>query len=152
MKKALFIISFIFLTACDSGDSDSGGMAEPTLPGTNVPASFVGVYTGTLNVTAEALGITRSDSFPITATVTDDAMIRFDGDSPEETFTVGLTNSGSFSGNLPIVEDDCRGTVAVTGTVDGTTVSGTVSGEGECDLNGLDVDVTLEGDFTATRS
>jgi len=96
MKKLFLLLSFVLIAACDSGDSDSGGMAEPTLPGTDVPARFAGVYTGTLNVTAEALNITTSDSFPITITVTDDAMVRFDGDSPEETFTVGLTNGGRF--------------------------------------------------------
>lgn len=151
MKKLLLIFSFIFVAACDSGDSDSGGMAEPTLPGTDVPASFAGVYTGTLNVTAEALGITERDSFPITITVSGDAMVRFDGDSPDETFTVGLTNGGRFSGNLPINEDECKGSVAVDGSLDGTTASGTVSGSGECRLNGLDVDVTLNGDFSATK-
>jgi len=151
MKKLFLLLSFVLIAACDSGDSDSGGMAEPTLPGTDVPARFAGVYTGTLNVTAEALNITTSDSFPITITVTDDAMVRFDGDSPEETFTVGLTNGGRFSGNLPINEDECTGTVSVDGTVDGTTASGMVSGSGRCRTGGTDVDVTLSGDFNATR-
>ena len=151
MKKFFLLISFIFISACDSGGSDSGGMVQPTLPGTNVPANFAGTYTGTLNVTAEALGIRESDSFPITVTITSDAMVRFDGDDPEETFTVGLTNDGNFSGNLPINEDECSGNVSVTGTADGTTVSGTVSGDGQCEINGLNVDVTLEGDFSATR-
>lgn len=152
MKKLLVLFTLLFVAACDDGDSDSGGMVTPTLPGTDVPSTFVGVYTGTLDVTAEALGIRESDSFPITVTVTDDARIRFDGDDPDETFTVGLNNDGSFSGNLPITEDDCQGTVGVTGTVDGTTVSGTVSGDGKCNSGGLDFDVTLTGTFNAIRS
>ena len=150
MKKWLLVFSLMFVAACDSGDSDSGGMAD-TIPGTDIPASFVGVYTGTLNVTAQALSVTQRDSFPITITVTNDAMVRFDGDSPDETFTVGLTNTGAFSGNLPINDDVCNGTVNVQGTVDGTNASGTLSGDGRCVTAGLDVDVTLTGDFQATR-
>jgi len=131
--------------------SDSGGMAEPTLPGTNVPANFAGVYNGTLNLSASALGLTETDSFPITITVTDDAMVRFDGDSPEETFTVGLENGGAFRGTLPINEDECSGTVSIEGSVNGTTASGTLSGSGSCNIDGTNVSVTLSGDFSASR-
>lgn len=151
MKKILIVLASIFLVACGSGDSDSGGMTDATLPGTNVPASFAGLYTGTASITASALGITESDMFPISITVTDDAMVRFDGDDPEETFTVGLANDGAFSGSLPINEDPCTGTVSVTGSVDGTTAAGDISGSGRCLINGLDVEVTLEGTFSASR-
>lgn len=151
MKKILFALSFLLLSACGSSDSDSGGMVEDTIPGTSIPANFVGTYTGTLNVTASALGLSESDSFPITITVTSDGNVRFDGDDPDETFTVGLTNDGSFSGNLPINEEECTGSVGTQGMVDGTSASGTLSGEGECDFDGLQVDVTLTGDFSASK-
>jgi hypothetical protein len=151
MKKILFVLSLFLLSACSSSDSDSGGMVEATLPGTDIPASFAGTYVGTLNVTASALGLSESDSFPITITVTNDGMVRFDGDDPDETFTVGLTNEGAFSGNLPINEDECTGSVGTEGMVDGTNASGTISGDGTCVIDGLTVDVTLEGDFTASK-
>lgn len=152
MKKIFAIVSLsLFLLSCGSGGSDSGGMSEPTLPGTDVPASFVGVYSGTLNLSASALGLTESDSFPITITVTEDGLLRFDGDSPEETFTVGLENGGAFRGSLNINEEECTGSAAVSGTVDGTTASGTLSGDGECRFDGANVDVSLSGDFSASR-
>jgi len=151
MKNVFVIIACCFLFACGGGSSDSGSMLDATLPGTDVPASFAGTYSGTVTFTASALGITETDTFSITVTVTDDAMVRFDGDDPEETFTVGLANDGSFAGNLPINEDPCTGSVSVMGMVDGTTASGSVSGSGSCDVNGLTVDVTLEGDFSASR-
>lgn len=151
MKNLLLVVLSLFLIACSGGSSDSGGMVEPTLPGTDIPASFAGTYSGILTVTASALGVTETDSFPVTVTVTNDGMIRFDGDDPEETFTVGLRNDGSFSGNLPINEDPCSGSVGVTGVVDGTTVSGSLSGSGRCSVSGLEVDVSLDGDFSASR-
>ena len=151
MKNLLLVFVSCFLIACRGGSSDSGGMVEPTLPGTNIPANFVGTYTGTLTVTASALGITETDSIPITVTVTSDGMVRFAGDDADEVFTVGLGNDGTFSGNLPINEDPCSGSASVTGSVDGTTASGSISGSGTCDVSGLEVDVTLEGSFSASR-
>jgi len=151
MKKIIISLFSLILVACGGGGSDSGGMSEPTLPGTNVPESFVGVYSGTLNVSASALGLTETDSFPITVTVTNDAMVRFDGDSPEETFTVGIENGGVFRGTLNINEDECTGAVNVEGTVNGSVASGSLSGEGRCSLNGTNVSVTLSGDFSANR-
>lgn len=152
MRKFLLVLSLLFISACgSSGDSDSGGMVDSTLPGTSIPASFAGTYTGTLNITASALGLSETDSFPVTITVGTDGLVRFDGDDPDETFTVGLTDTGAFSGNLPINEEECSGSVGTTGMVDGTTASGNLSGNGTCTIDGLTVDVTLEGDFLATK-
>lgn len=151
MKKIILLVSILFISACSSSDSDSGGMVEATLPGTSIPANFVGTYKGTLNVTVSALGLSERDSFPITVTVSSDGMIRFDGDEPDETFTAGLSNSGTFSGNLPISDDDCSATLSTVGMVDGTTASGTVSGDGQCTIDRVTVDVRLEGDFNATK-
>ncbi len=151
-KINLILIILLFVTACGGGGSDSGGGVEDSMAGDNLPANFIGVYIGLLNLEASAAGITERDSVEITITVNADGTIRFDGDDPDETFTVGITNSGQFSGNLPIDQDGCVGTVAVTGQVDGTTASGSLEGEGECRISGLDLDVTLRGDFNATKT
>lgn len=151
MKHLYIALICLLIVACGGGSSDSGGKVEPTKPGDSIPPNFIGKYTGKLNVTAEAAGIKKSDSFPITVTVTSDGRVRFDGDDPDETFTVGLSNDGSFAGNLEIKEDDCSGTVGVTGKVDGTTASGNVTGDGKCKVKGLDIDVKLKGDFSATK-
>jgi len=151
MKKLFLLFASCFLIACSDGDSDSGTMIDDTLPGTSVPASFAGTYTGSGTVTASAIGITVTEMFPVTVVVTNDAMVRFEGDEPDETFTVGLSNDGSFAGTLPINEEECTGTASVQGMVDGVTASGTLSGSGTCNVNGSNVDVTLEGTFTATQ-
>ena len=147
----LALTALLFLSACGGGGSDSGSMVEATLPGTNVPISFIGTYQGTLNVNASALGNSISDSFPITITVNEDGTIRFDGDDPDETFTVGLQNDGVFQGNLPLDQSGCTGNVGANGQVDGNNVTGTIDGSGSCEINGLSVDVELAGDFNATR-
>jgi len=149
MKNAFIAILCLFLFAC-GGSSDSGGAVENSQPGDMLPANFVGTYTGMLNLTASAAGLSESDSFPITITVFADGTIRFEGDDPEETFTVGVTNAGAFSGSVDIVEDECSGTINLTGSVDGTTASGNVDGSGTCTINGLSVDVDLAGDFSAS--
>ena len=151
-KAFLCLLMIFLLPACGGGSSSSGADIEPTVAGQNIPANFIGVYTGTLNVRIEASGLSESDSFPITVTVTSDGMVRFDGDDPDETFTVGLTNQGEFAGNLPVMESDCTGQVAVQGRVDGTTASGTVIGSGDCEVSGLRLDVDLSGDFNATKT
>ncbi len=150
-RISLLILVLASLVGCGGGDSDSGAMVQPTLPGTNVPASFAGTYRGTLTITASALTLSETDTFDITVTVTQDAMVRFDGDDPDETFTVGLANDGSFAGNFTVNEDECTGSLATTGRVDGTTASGDVSGKGRCDISGIQADVTLTGTFTATK-
>ncbi len=150
--KAFSVIVIIALvSACGSGGSSSGAGVEPTQPGQNIPQNFIGVYQGQVNLRLEAIGLSETDSFPITITVFADGTVRFDGDDPDESFTVGLTNAGDFAGNLSISEDECSGQLAVTGQVDGSTASGVVEGEGECRIQGLDLDVELSGDFNATK-
>lgn len=151
MKKLILAFtSLIFLASC-GGSSSSGAQVEESEAGMMIMQSFVGDYIGTLTVTAEAIGITETDTFQITATVTMDGMITFNGDDPGETFTVGLTDEGTFSGNLFIDEDPCEGTVGVVGSITGTTMSGTVEGEGFCEEGILEVDVDLDGTFSAER-
>lgn len=150
MKNIILALNILFLAACGGGGSSSGG---PTEPGSNIPAAFVGTYQGTLNLTASALGITQSESFPITITVTADGQLRFDGDEPDETFTVGVTNDGRFNGSLSINEQGCEGTVTIDGAINsaGTNASGSVDGDGSCTIDGVSVDVDLGGDFSANK-
>ena len=152
MSRVLLILALSFMLAsCGGGGSSAGAQVAETTAGDNLPASFVGVYTGTLTVTARGGGLSETDTFPVTVTVNADSTVRFDGDEPNETFTVGITNAGAFSGNLSINESDCEGVVGITGTVDGTNAMGTVVGEGVCDVSLIDINVDLEGTFTARK-
>ena len=152
LAKITLTLSLLMLVACGGGGSFSG--VEPSIPGQNLPAIFIGVYTGTLNATIKGAGLSESDTFQITITVFANGTVRFDGDDPDETFTVGVTDAGDFSGNLRAEDfnDDCTGVVGVTGNVDGTTASGTINGDGECDVSGLDIGIDVTGTFSATKS
>lgn len=154
MKKifpVFAVTALLLLSACGGGSSDSGG--GETEAGTNIPAAFVGVYQGTINLRASAAGVSVSESYPITITVTEDGQLRFDGDEPEETATVGLTNDGRFSGDIPVDEEECTGTVTFSGQINaaGTNASGDLEGEGTCDVSGVNVSVELDGDFSANK-
>ena len=152
--KAIFAVSImsLLLTGCEIGGSSSGAdQVENSMVGDMIPAEFVGTYIGTVDIRAEASGLSESDTFPITITVTADGMIRFDGDDPDETFTVGLENDGSFSGNLRIDDDDVEGVLGVSGRVDGTTASGTIVGEGTVDTGAVSLAVEVTGSFSATK-
>lgn len=152
MKLFITILLITLVAGCDLGDSSSGAdQVENSMMGDMIPAEFVGVYIGTVDIRAEASGISESDSFPITITVTADGNIRFDGDDPDETFTVGLENDGTFSGNLRIEEDDVEGVLGVTGRVDGVTASGDIVGEGTVDTGVVDLAVEVTGSFTANK-
>ena len=142
----------LLLSACDIGGSSSGAdQVENSTPGDMIPPEFVGVYLGTVNITAESSGLSESDSFPITITVTEDGRLRFDGDDPDETFTVGVENDGTFSGNLRIDEEDVEGVLGVMGQVDGTTASGTIVGEGVVDTGVVSLEVDVTGSFNAIK-
>ena len=149
IKNLLIATTLLFLAACGGG-SDSGGDIDQSEAGDMTPISFVGVYTGTITFTAEAVGVTETDTFPITITVTEDGMIRIDGDDPGETSTTGLANDGTFAGNLEIDEDECSGNVGYTGSIVNMVASGDLSGSGSCDIGLTNVDVTLVGTFSAS--
>lgn len=150
MKKIILCFCLLLIAACGGGDSSSGA-GDTTNPGDSIPANFVGTYNGTLNLTASAVGLTESDSFPIMVTVMSDGTVRFDGDDPDETFTAGITNAGEFSGGIEVTEDECSGSLSVTGRVDGSVASGSVTGDGQCTVNGVNISVTLRGDFSANK-
>lgn len=150
MKKLFISLSFLFLSACGGGSSDSGGsQVTNTDPGSDIPENFLGVYNGTIDVTASGLGLTVSEAFELTITVNENGTIDFTSEG--ETASAGITNAGDFSVSVSVDEDGCTGTIDVSGSVDGTIASGSGSGSGECDLDGNNIEVTLEGEFSATR-
>ena len=143
LKHLILVLSAVFLTACGGSDTS---VEDVSVVAGDVPSTFVGVYQGTISVRASAGILSESFTEPVTITVREDNTVTFSGDDPDEVFTTTIGSNGGFNGSLPINEDDCEGTVDVSGSVDGTTASGELGGEGECD--GIDVELT--GTFTAS--
>ena len=115
----------------------------------DVPSQFVGTYIGTIYATAEAELLSTEESFTedVTIIVSEDNTITFAGDDPDEVFTTEIGSNGGFNGQLDIVDDDCSGTVNVSGTVNGSIASGDIGGDGQC----RGIDVSLTGTFSATK-
>ncbi len=149
---ASLLLGGLFLSGCDIGGSSSGAdQVDNSIAGDMLPPEFVGVYIGTVDVRAEASGISERDTFPITITVRADGTLTFDGDDPDETFTVGIANDGTFSGNLRIDDEEVSGVLGVSGRVDGVTASGDIEGEGEVDTGVVTLAVDVTGSFSATK-
>ncbi len=144
IKHLILILSTVVLTACGGSDTSVDNV---DVAAGNVPNAFVGVYRGTISARARAGILSERFSEPVTITVRADNTVTFSGDDPDETFTTTIGSNGGFNGRLPINEDDCEGVVNVSGSVDGTTASGELGGDGECDGVGVD----LTGTFTASR-
>lgn len=152
IKNLLVVMMFAIVAGCGGGSSSSGGDdVVITTPGDSIPANFVGVYTGTINYTISASGISESGSFPLTIDVRADGTIIVTADDETETLPVGLTNAGNFSGGVDLSEDGCTVRFELSGTVDGSTASGNVSGSGECTEAGLTIEVNASGNFNATK-
>ncbi|MDB4511897.1 hypothetical protein N9060_00400 [Arenicella sp.] len=155
MIRYLLLISLILISSCGGGGSDSGASSDPqassvSQAGDSVPANFSGVYNGSIQGSATALNVSLSDSFPISITV-EQNRVRFDGDDPDETFSAGLRNDGTFSGVLNYDDDECLGNVQLEGIVDGTNASGSFGGNGSCAVGGNNIEVEITGTFTAAK-
>jgi len=146
-KKVFCVFGFCgILAACSDPDTSVDNVEVAAGP---VPNELVGTYTGTISGEASARSLPLSENFEedITIIVNSDNTITFAGDDPDEVFTTNIGSNGGFNGSLEIDEDDCSGTINVSGVVDGNTAQGDVGGEGECD--GIDVDLT--GSFFAQQ-
>lgn len=151
LKKCFLLFSILLLSACGGGGSDSGGAVAPTAPGNMLPAELVGTYRGTITLTASAGGISQTITEPLTITVMADGTLTFATDDADETVTVGVDNAGNFAASLDISEDECTGTISVTGQVTANLASGDVDGSGTCSDGGLTLDVEIDGSFSASR-
>ena len=137
-------VFFMVLASCGGGDTSVDNV-EVTAG--NVPSSFVGVYRGNIDAKARTLLLSESIDEPITITVNADNTITFSGDDPDEVFTTKIGSNGGFNGQLNINEGSCSGDLSISGSVNGSTASGQVGGEGKC--SGVSVDIS--GTFNASK-
>ncbi|MGH1428983.1 MAG: hypothetical protein ACRBEE_13650 [Arenicella sp.] len=143
-KRIVVSVCVFLLSACSDSDTSVDNV---DVTAGDVPNSLVGVYRGTISAKAEAGLLSERFTEPVTITVSEDNTVTFSGDDPDEVFTTTIGSNGGFNGSLTINEGECEGVVNVSGTVDGSTASGDIGGDGKC--RGIDVDLT--GSFSATK-
>lgn len=140
------------LSACDNPSTSSG--VQASAPGTNVPAAFSGTYRGSATYRIEALGFDERQTDQFTVIVNGN-VLTFQGDDAGENFTVGLQADGTFAGNYRLnVDDDdvdCEGIVSVEGQIIATSITGRITGDGECEFGISDVDLDISGSLNAVK-
>lgn len=141
------------LTGCsdDSSVSSSGGGTLAS-DGGATSAQYAGTYRGSTSVRYVGDGIDDTDSFPTTVVINDNGTT---------TVTIeGETVNGVMSGNkleVPVKltkEEDgitCKGTMLIKATVNGTSMSGPVTGDAECKLLLIKRTATLTGKLSAKK-
>jgi len=160
MKKivysGLFLTSLV-LTACGGGSSSDGGGSDGAGSagagsdggGTGSVAIPPGTYSGPVTVTASGGGLSETVTDTLTVVVEEDGADIDFGDVPG-TVTV---NGNQITAAVPAStfndsDVTCSGTIVVTGTVNGDTITGDISGK-DIVCNGIPITVT--GDYTLTR-
>jgi hypothetical protein len=153
IKQTIFILITFVLTACGGGgggDSSSGGGSDST---------YAGTYTGT-----ETWSISSPDVPsipPETGTTTLTVVIASNGnvtitDSEGIQFTGSITGQNLSAtgtiGEITVPGANCpASTITYTGTVSGSSISGSLSGVYNCTLTAGDgFAVTIGGTFTVT--
>lgn len=146
-----FLISLaMLLVSCGGGgggDSSSGGGSE---------SIYVGTYTGTQNWTLSSPGIpskSGTDSLTVVVASNGDVVIT-DSEGTQSTGSLtgeSLSATGTL-GEITVPGANCPATtITYTGTVNGTTITGSFSGAYNCTLStGTKFTVTIAGTFTVT--
>lgn len=137
----IFLLSiFGFLVACGGGSSGGGG--NNIIPGT---------YQGTGDITISGNGQSITFSGSLEFTITEDNRITF-GDPGQPAIGTGSIDGNQFTVNVPASFANepgltCVGTLVVTGTIDGATITGSITSSG---VNCNGVPITMTGTFSAT--
>ena len=152
--KATTVLALL-LAAC-SGDSDvtsGGGDTGVGSDGGSTSAQYAGSYTGTITINIQGSNIDDgSDTEPVTVLVRDDGTARL---TIEDESVEGTVNGNRFGFSIRrkirrgLVE--CEGDAMVTGTIRSGTLTGPVSGSGECELLVGGTGFTIDGTLTASR-
>ena len=135
------------LTGCGGGSSSSGG-------GGATPAQLAGTYTatGTITVTTPDGASTTVPFSTSIIVIGADGRVTIDPDTPFE--VTGTLNGNSFAISTPAAslndaELTCTGIITFSGTVSGTVINGSISGN---DLICNNISVTITGTYTANKA
>jgi uncharacterized protein YceK len=146
-----------------SGGGSSGAGAGTGSPATGspvtgaVPSSLAGTYTGAATATASALGISESETVPITIIIDQNGSVTIQSGS--DIFpNAAILNGNSFTQSQTFNNQDfgsaiCSGTLSLQGSIDGNgVITATLSSQSVvCTINGIAIPGTVTGSLTATK-
>ena len=177
----LSVMLSVILVGCGEGDSTTGGGGDTSASATETPqsgtsagssqsssapqestqgpsptsnsaGSLAGTYTGNADVavTIDTLNLTYDLEMEIV--IRPDGEVLVDVEGKTDTTTL---DGDAYAGDVEFEETrdgiTCSGRIFYRGTVNGSTTSGTTSGDGVCNQNGNLADVTLNGSYVASR-
>jgi len=131
-----------------SGPVDSIDPVEPTDPEEHV---YTGKVAGTISGTLGGIPLSFDIDEDITFIVNNDRTVSITID--DEIVTTTVNNNGRIDTlfDLPI-DDDCKPQVNLKGIVNGKQISGTITGNGQCQLLGQTAEATINATFNAISS
>lgn len=157
ISRWLLAITLAFVLAGCSDDktevSSGGGASGIESDGGAESAKFAGTYTGELITRIEG-GTLDGESSTESVTI----VIKTDGTASltvEGTVVEGSVNGNrvGFSVRIKRTKDllECEGEAVISGILEGDTLSGVVTGSGECELIAADTNFGISGSLTATK-
>ena len=156
------LVLFLAFSGCSSDSSSetsSGGGSSVSAPESDVPvssapvSSYAGTYTGTATATASALGLTESETVPVTIIIDQNGTVTIQSGS--DLFPNVITLNGNTFGYSQTFNDENFGSVTCSGTL---TIQGSIDNNGKltATLNSQSVSCngipgTVSGSMTATK-
>ncbi len=140
-------------TVATPSTSDDSGSTVNTAPS----SSLAGTYTGTATATASALGLTESETVPVTIII--DQNGRMTVQSESDIFPDVITLTGNAFGYSQTFNNEdfgsvkCSGTLSLQGSINnnGLLTANLNSQSATCNSNGIDIPGTVSGTLTATK-
>ena len=141
-------------TSSNGGSSSNGGTTSTSAPApaAETPDQFAGTYVGSGTATASALGISESETAPVTIVIDKDGTVTVKSGS--DIFgNVTVLNGNTFSYSQSLNDEDlgsvsCSGTLSINGTISNGVIDAGLSSD-SVNCGGLPVTVT--GSLKATR-
>ena len=144
-----------FVSGCsDKSEITSGtGGSGVTSDGGADSSQFAGTYKGTVEVEISGGSIddsTSIDEFTLVIRSDGTASLTIGGETID-----GVIDGDTFGFSIRIVEEEdlvsCKGDARLVGRVSGSSVTGSISGSGECDLLTASTGVDLAGSLSGSK-
>lgn len=144
-------ITAVMLSACgsDSPSASSGGGSVTVIPGD--PAALAGTYSGSATLTVSALGISESQTYPVTITIEPNGNVSIRSGSEAIDDVAVLRGSGfsyTTTDTATVGQYTCSGTITVSATIANGRINGNLSTQ-NANCNGIGLSLT--GTLQATR-